>query len=323
MNKRNSNQPALISIVIPIYRGENDIDPMVSELKEVFRGINAKREVPITYEVIFINDGSPDNAWVKIEESAEHNREVRGICLSRNFGKLAAIEAGFHAARGNAVITMDSDREDPPTLIATFIEKWEEGYEVVRTRQIPDNDRGWFKRKTSGLFSTVFNMMCDVKIEPGNHDFSLIDRQFVDEIRALGEKDIYLRAMLYWVGFKSVTLPFNKPKMSESSYNLKRMIGYAWSGLRTFSALPLRIILYVGVLISSLSGLLLLLMATLRWITQTSEFSDIAFLVVFIIFSNGLILSAIGIVALYLNEVHMGILKRPKYIVWKKVNMDE
>ena len=323
MNARNPEKPALISVVIPVYNDEKHQPIMCAELARVFAQINESRELPYRHEVIFVDDGSRNHAWQVIEETTKEFEVARGIRLSRNFGKLAALEAGLHEAKGDAVITMDSDLEDPPSFIPNMIREWENGHEIVGTKRVYCKKKSFLKRKTSDLFYWVFNTVCDTKIESGMSEFSLIDRQVLETLKKFGEHNLYYKAFLGWVGFNSTVLEYQKGnrEFGESSYNFRRLVDLAWSGLSSFSTFPLRFLVMLGGTITILSGLLLVGMATIRWVLQWDTYSDIAFLVVFIIFSNGLILAAIGVVALYLMEIHHGVKGRPNYIIWKKTNL--
>mgnify|MGYP002621730763 CR=1 FL=1 len=325
MNIRNTEKPALISIVVPAYNDEENVIPMCLELKQVFEQMNAGRTISYEYEVIFVNDGSVDKTWDVIEKASYENQNVRGICLSRNFGKMAALEAGFKAARGDAVITIDSDREDPPSFIPVMLEKWEQGHEIVRTKRKYCKERSFFKRKTSDLFYWFMNLLCDTQMESGMSDFGLIDRQVADTLHNFGEREMFYRAMLGWVGYRSIILEYEKGEreFGETGYTFKRMVGLAWNALSAFSTFPLRLIVIMGASITFFSSMLLIVMAILRWVTMSVLFSDIDFLVVFIILTNGMILTASGVVALYLMKIHREVQGRPNYIIWKEINFSK
>lgn len=327
MNQRNPNQSTLISVVVPVYNEEKNLPLFYAELERVFAELNTHVGLthPYQYEIIFVNDGSHDNSWATILELGQTDERVKGLCFSRNFGHQPAIEAGMREARGDAIVTIDADMEDPPALISTLIEEWEAGVEIVIAKREYTQKRSWFKRKSSDLFYQVFNWFCDVKIESGTADFRLIDRKVVHALDSFNEKELFFRGLFKWLGYATTSVTYTKGERSfgESGYPLKKMLRLAWTGLSGFSTFPLRFIMISGFVITILSMILLIVMAILRWVTETIIFQDIAFLIVFIIHSNGLILSAIGIVALYLIQIYRQVLGRPTYVIWKRSNYEQ
>lgn len=324
MNRRHPHQPALISIVSPVYNEEKNVPLFHQEVERVFAEFNTRDDLmhPYEWEIIFVNDGSHDQSWAAILEAGQKDARVKGVCFSRNFGHQPAIEAGMHEAKGQAIVTIDADMEDPPSLIPTLVEKWEAGTEIVIAKRLYSKERGFLKRKTSDLFYKVFNWLCDVKIESGTADFRLVDQSVVRALENFNEKELFFRGLFTWLGFTTATVSYQKGERMHGTtgYTLKKMLRLAWTGLSGFSTFPLRFIMMSGFSITLLSVLLLSVMAILRWVTETVAFQDMAFLVVFIIFSNGLILTAIGVVALYLMQIYRQVLGRPTYIVWKRNN---
>jgi polyisoprenyl-phosphate glycosyltransferase len=292
-------------------------------MSAVLRALNGDLQRTYDYEIIFVNDGSRDASWEKIQAVCEKDPHAKGICLSRNFGQMAALEAGIEASKGDAVVTIDCDLEDPPEVVRDMIAVWEAGHEIVVAKRVYKTQRSWIKRKTSDIFYGVFNMVCDVRLETGMSEFRLMDRQVADVIALqLTERELFLRGMFQWVGYKIGTVTYEKGERSEgeTSYTFKRMIKLAWVGISSFSSLPLRFVLFMGIAVSVLATLLLILMSVMRWGTETIIFTDISFLVVFIILSNGMIMSALGIVSLYVMRIHNQVLGRPSYLIWKKIN---
>lgn len=322
MNSR-PDKKTLISIVAPIHNEAGNIERFYTEVSTVMLGLDEGLEHTYDYEIILVDDGSRDQSWEHIKTLCAQDTRVKGVCLSRNFGQMAALEAGIEAARGDAVITIDCDLEDPPSLILDLVRAWEAGNEIVSTKRMYSTQKSFFKRKTSDLFYTLFNSVSDIKLESGMADFRLFDRQVADVIaHQLTERELFLRGMFQWVGFKTAVITYNKGDRTqgETSYTLKRMIKLAWVGLSSFSSFPLRVVVFAGVAITGIATALLLAMSILRWGTETIIFSDIAFLVVFIILSNGMIMSALGIVSLYVMRIHDQVMGRPSYLVWKKIN---
>ncbi len=323
MNTRTKQTHAIISIVAPIHNEEGNIDRFYTEVSAVLKELNTGLAQRYDYEMVLVNDGSRDGSWEQIQALCASDTRVKGICLSRNFGQMAALEAGIESSQGDAVITIDCDLEDPPSLIKDMILAWEAGNEIVVAKRVYRNERSWIKRKTSDLFYAFFNMISDVRLETGMSEFRLIDRQVADVLaNQLSERELFLRGMFQWMGYKAATVTYEKGERSagETSYTMKRMIKLAWVGISSFSSFPLRLVVFAGVAITTLSGLLLVAMSVLRWGTETIIFTDISFLVVFIILSNGMIMSALGIVSLYVMRIHDQVMGRPSYLVWNKIN---
>ncbi|NBD73542.1 glycosyltransferase [Patescibacteria group bacterium] len=313
----------LVSIVTPVYNEEASLSSYRSELTRVLASLANERPGRFTFEVILVNDGSRDGTWELIKSFAREDPRFRGISLSRNFGAQSALEAGIMHAAGAAVITIDCDLEDPPSLIPELLAQWEAGSDIVTAKRVYTKEKGWWKRTTSNLFYRVFNWICDVELQSGTSEFRLIDAAVVSAMREhFVEKDLFLRGLLQWMGFSVATLTYEKGHRAhgESRFTVRRLVKLAWVGISSFSTLPLRLVAIAGVTISTISAALLLAMALLRFVFELVAYQDIAFLVVFIIFSNGLILTAIGIVALYLMQLQRQVMGRPTYLVWKKVN---
>lgn len=198
----------LISIVIPAYREEKNIPLIYQELISVFDTIQESYD----YEVIFINDGSPDSTWESIEKLCSDDLKVKGINLSRNFGKELAITAGLEYAQGDAVITLDADGQHPVEKIPEFLEKWQEGYDIVYNRRPEIHGASLMKRFTSKLFYAIFNAMSEFKLEARTTDYRLLDRCVVDAYLRFREKNRMYRGLVDWLGFKKIALVFNAKK---------------------------------------------------------------------------------------------------------------
>ncbi len=317
-------EPDLISIVTPVYNEEASLPHFRDEVVRVIDTISSTQPDRFTFEVILVNDGSRDASWQLIRSFAHDDPRFKGITLSRNFGAQSALEAGIMHASGAAIVTIDCDLEDPPSLIEEMLTHWESGSDIVVARRVYTSEKGWWKRTTSNLFYRVFNWICDVELESGTSEFRLIDASVVAAMREhFVEKDLFLRGLLQWMGFSVATLTYEKGQRKEgaSRFTVRRLVRLAWIGISSFSTFPLRLVAFAGVFISVGSSLVLVGMGLLRWVFELVPYRDIAFLVVFIIFSNGLILTAVGIVALYLMQMQRQVLGRPTYLVWKKVNL--
>ncbi|MFP7654625.1 MULTISPECIES: glycosyltransferase family 2 protein [Chryseobacterium] len=304
-----------ISIVIPAYNEEGNVAMIHQKIKEVFSGLKA-----YDFEIIFVNDGSRDNTQQKLEELSELYDEVKFIEFSRNFGHQPAVKAGMDQAYGNAVISMDGDLQHPPELIPDMIRKWEEGYDVVLTVRTYPKEISFFKRKTSDFFYKLLSNLSDVNLtKGGGSDFRLLDASAVEVMRQFNEDDLFLRGLTSWMGFKQTALNFtaNERLAGKSSYNLKKMITFAFTGITAFSVKPLYIAAYLGFLFSAISVIGYGIYVIHSFVSHT-EISGWASLIMTIVFFGGLQLIILGIIGMYLGKIFKQVKERPNYIIKNK-----
>jgi len=232
-----------ISIVIPAHNEQENVVLMHQKIKKVFDTLPH-----YDFEIIFVNDGSRDNTQQKLEELSQKFDEVKFIEFSRNFGHQPAVKAGIDNADGNAVISMDGDLQHPPELIPELIKKWEEGNDIVFTIRTYPKEISWFKRKTSDFFYQFLSSLSDVNLtKGGGSDFRLMDASAVEVMRNFNEDDLFLRGLTSWMGFKQTGIEFTacERHSGESSYNLKKMVTFAFTGITSFSVKPLSIAAYL------------------------------------------------------------------------------
>lgn len=304
-----------ISIVIPAHNEEGNVALVHEKIKEVFSGLNN-----YDFEIIFVNDGSRDNTQQKLEELSEQFDEVKYIEFSRNFGHQPAVKAGMDHAHGNAVISMDGDLQHPPELIPEMIQKWEEGYDVVYTIRTYPKEISYFKRKTSDFFYKLLSHLSDVNLtKGGGSDFRLLDANAVEVMRSFNEDDLFLRGLTSWMGFKQTGIEFTAAERvaGESSYNLKKMIKFAFTGITAFSVKPLYIAAYLGFLFSGISVVGYALYVIYAFVAKT-EISGWASLIMTIVFFGGLQLIILGIIGMYLGKIFKQVKERPNYIIKNK-----
>ncbi|MBT2619620.1 MULTISPECIES: glycosyltransferase family 2 protein [Chryseobacterium] len=304
-----------ISIVIPAYNEEGNVAMIHQKIKEVFSGLSN-----YDFEIIFVNDGSRDATQQKLEELSQQYDEVKFIEFSRNFGHQPAVKAGMDLAHGNAVISMDGDLQHPPELITKMIEKWEEGYDVVLTVRTYPKEISFFKRKTSDFFYKLLSSLSDVNLtKGGGSDFRLLDASAVEVMRQFNEDDLFLRGLTSWMGFKQTAIDFtaNERVAGESSYNLKKMVTFAFTGITAFSVKPLYIAAYLGFLFSAISVLGYGIYVIHSFVTHT-EISGWASLIMTIVFFGGLQLIILGIIGIYLGKIFKQVKERPNYIIKNK-----
>ncbi|UOE39483.1 glycosyltransferase family 2 protein [Chryseobacterium oryzae] len=304
-----------ISIVIPAHNEEGNVALVHQKIKEVFDGL-----VNYDFEIIFVNDGSRDNTQQKLEELSAKYNEVKFIEFSRNFGHQPAVKAGMDNADGNAVISMDGDLQHPPEMIPQMIKMWEEGYDIVYTIRKYPKQISYFKRKTSDFFYKILSRMSDVDLtKGGGSDFRLMDANTIEVMKNFNEDDLFLRGLTSWMGFKQTGIEFtaNERLSGESSYNLKKMITFAFTGITAFSVKPLYLAAYLGFLFSAFSIVGYGLYVLYAFVAKT-EISGWASLIMTIVFFGGLQLIILGIMGIYLGKIFKQVKERPNYIIKNK-----
>lgn len=308
----------LITVVIPAYNEEKNIRPFYNALTKVI-----DRQKKLDFEILFINDGSSDETLESINSLRKKDKRVDVIDFVRNFGKEIATTAGLNHARGDAVIMIDADLQHPVELIPEFIDKWQAGAEVVIGRRIESAGQGWFYRLRSGVFYWIFNKMSDTRLISGTTDYQLLDRTVVDEFNRFTEHARMTRGLIRWLGFPTEYIEFkaNERAHGSANYSTLRLISLAANSFVSLSLFPLKFAGYLGILTSILSALLGLYMYLDRYILSDPfgfGFSGTAFLAVLIIFLVGIILTCLGLIALYVGNIHHDVADRPLYVMRKR-----
>lgn len=304
-----------ISIIVPVYNEKSAILPFFEELQMHLAYPD------ISFEVIFINDGSTDSTQSKLEEIARSDDRVRLISFSRNFGKEAATTAGYRTATGDAVIAIDADLQHPPHLIPEFIKQWQIGSEVVigvRTNNASDS---LFKRLSSLLYYKIINSISETKLVPKATDFRLVDRQVVDALNELNERNRMTRSLIDWLGFKRDYIHFEAPERQygTASYSTWKLIKLATESFISHSLVPLRLAGYLGVVITLLAGILGTVMFTDRFIVSFGfNFSGPAILAIIILFLVGIVLISLGLFSFYIGQIYHETQNRPLYVIRKQ-----
>jgi glycosyltransferase involved in cell wall biosynthesis len=304
-----------ISVVIPAHNEEGNISLIYQRIKVVFSKLENYR-----FEIIFVNDGSRDNTQKVIEDLAQNHEEVKYIEFSRNFGHQPAVKAGIDCSIGNAMISMDADLQHPPELIPELIKKWEEGFDIVFTIRTYPKQISAFKRNTSKLYYKFLTRISDVNLsEGGGSDFRLMDASVVDVVRNMNEADIFLRGLSNWMGFRRVGIPFTAGERAsgESSYDLKKMMRFAFTGITAFSVKPLYLAAYLGFIFSAIAAVGYGTYVIHSFIAGT-EISGWASLIMTVVFFGGVQLIIMGIMGIYLGKIFKQVKERPNYIIRSK-----
>ena len=308
-----------ISIVLPAYNEDENIGPFYEALKQQLNEHNGE----LTHEIIFVNDGSEDQTWARICALVETDPTVHGIRLSRNFGHQAALTAGMKKARGRAVITMDCDLQDPPSLIPEMIRKWQSGTRIIYARRISRHDRP-FKRWTADLYYRILARSSEFNIPRDVGDFRLLDRLALDKLMTLDEHAQYLRGMVAWLGYSHDFVDFDRPERihGETNYTLRKMANLAMDGMLSFTFLPLRIGMAVGMLSILLSGLFFIYMA-FDAIIMDATYPLYKWLIVLIMAFVGAQFMFLWIVGEYVGRIYNDVRKRPLYVIAEEIDSQD
>lgn len=308
----------LLSIVVPVYNEQEVID-------ETFRRLSATfKDYCMDIEYIFINDGSRDNTYFKLREIASSNKEVRVINFARNFGHQIAITAGMDYAKGDAIVIIDADLQDPPEVILEMVDKWVEGYQVVYGKRLQREGETFFKKLTAKVFYRFLDSMTDVKLPVDVGDFRLIDRKVCDAMKCLPERSRYVRGLVSWVGFKQTSVEYHREKRfaGETKYPFKKMLKLAGDGIFSFSYKPLKLATFMGMLVSALSFIYLIIVLVQR-IVKNDVASGWASSMAVSLFLNGVMLIVIGIMGEYVGRIYEEVKARPLYVVGELMGFDE
>lgn len=301
-----------VSYIFPIYNEEENIDVLYQTITSVITEVETQYEI----EMIFINDGSTDNSFEKLIAIQDHDDRVRVINFARNFGHQMAVTAGLDYARGDAVIIMDSDMQDPPKVSLELIKKWQQGFEVVYAQRRSRQDSP-FKRLTAHGFYWMLHQLADIQIPRDTGDFRLIDRKVVDTLKQFKEHNRFLRGMVSYVGFKQTAVLFDRDKRhaGTTGYPLKKMVKFAADGIMGFSSVPLKLISKTGYFISCLSFVGIAYAVFTKLFRPEVAIAGWTFTVVSILFIGGVQLIMLGVLGSYVGRIYTEAQGRPLYIV--------
>lgn len=305
----------LVSVIIPVFNEEKNIPQLLQKLTFVLKLYN--------YEVIYIDDGSQDKTASVVKKAIKKNKNVRLISFSRNFGHQMALSCGYQEAKGDCVISMDADLQDPPEIIPKMISTWKKGAKIVYAKREKRNVDSAFKKTSAEFFYKFMNFLSDVPIPDNVGDFRLLDRSVVNYLNSLSEQSLFLRGLVAWSGQPAQFVKFKRePRYSgQTHYTFAKMMNFALEGITSFSTKPLRLASILG-FISATLGFLGIIYAILGklflpeyWVTGWTA------LFVGIMFLGGVQLITIGIIGEYIGKIYKEVQKRPKYIIKEKINV--
>ena len=317
--RRKRAKMPLISIVVPVKDEESAILPFVERVSAVLAKIVRKED----WEILFVDDGSTDETIAAI--AAAHFREprVRAISLSRNFGKEAAISAGLDRARGQAVVPMDVDMQDPPEVLGEMVATWREGYEMVFGVRRSRATDSYAKRLTAGLYYRAHNFVSEDKIPEHAGDFRLLDRKVVDAIRPLPERNRFMKGLFAWAGFRQTAVEYDRVErnVGSSKFNYWKLWTLAIDGITSASTVPLRIWSYVGAVIA-LFAMCYAVFITSRTLLFGVDMPGYASIMVSVLFLGGVQLISLGILGEYVGRILTETKQRPLYVVRDTIGFD-
>jgi len=299
------------SIIAPIYNETQTLTELYKRVKEVMDSTGEG------WELLLVDDGSVDGSTDIIRQLAADDPRVRPVIFARNFGHQLAVTAGLDYSRGEAVVIIDADLQDPPEVILDLIAKWREGFEVVYAIRAEREGENWFKLWTASVFYRLIYRITDVKIPLDTGDFRLLDRKVVNVISQMRERHRFLRGMSVWVGFKQTGVNYRRAARyaGETKYPFRKMFKFAWDAVTSFSYLPLQVATYLGFFSAGLSILAIPFVAAMRITGSQEAFAGQATTLIAVLFLGGVQLISLGILGEYVGRLYDEAKGRPLYIV--------
>lgn len=300
--------PVKVSLIVPAYNEAAGLGALWRRIAPILDQLGSA-------ELVLVDDGSTDGTWAELTQLATQDRRVVAVRLSRNFGQQAAISAGFDIARGDAVVCLDADLQDPPELILDMVQRWEAGVDVVyavRRRR----EGNVLKRASYRLFYRAYRALAEIDVPLDSGDFALLDRRVVDEIRNLPERTRFLRGLRSWVGFTQEPIEYDRPERAsgDPKYTVKKLLRLAVDGLVSLSSIPLRIASVLGVLVA-MSGVAYVGFAIVARAVSDSVPDGWTSTVAIILVLGGAQLAVIGVLGEYVARIYDEVKRRPHYVI--------
>ena len=312
-----------VLIIVPAYNEEDNLRVFFEETNKIIQNLE-----DYIWEFLFIDDGSDDSTWKIIDEISNFHKSVsiKGVRLSRNFGKELALTAGILESTEelDAVILMDADLQHPPSAIPQLVQQWESGHQIVTTQRKSIRYSMW-REIGSNFFYFMLNNFSKLNIQQKATDFRLLDQQVVKVIKDFPERNRFFRGIIDWVGFKKTSIIFDSPDRTggKSTFSFNGLFNLAVNSFTSFSLMPLRVTGYLGVAVTTISGILFLYMVISHLVLGLTLFTKLAYFVVFNSLLFGFVLVALGLIAWYFGSIHTEVSGRPLYIVQDRVGFIE
>lgn len=307
-----------LSVVVPIFNEEGTIPHLIERLNK------ALLEAKLTYEMVFVDDGSNDASFDSLGVYARKDDRLKVVSFSRNFGHQVALTAGLEHAQGSAIVVIDADLQDPPELIPELVAKWKEGFDVVYAIRKSRVGETWFKLLTAKIFYRFIRQMTHFDIPTDTGDFRLMSRRVVKIFLAMPEQQRYIRGMIAWIGFRQTGIFYNREERidGKTKFTLSKMSRFALDGITSFSYVPLQLASYAG-FASALVSFGLMLIGIYQKLFSDVTIKGWTSTVVITLFLGGIQLIMIGVLGEYIGRIHSEIKRRPLYIVKQALNIEK
>jgi polyisoprenyl-phosphate glycosyltransferase len=302
----------IISILVPVYNESRSLPRLYEELEKVTAPISS-----YDFRYVFVDDGSTDESCAVLSHLAKRDGNITVIELSRNFGKEVAVTAGMHNVDSDAVIIMDADLQHPPAVIPEFIRQWEQGFDIVATKRTNFEKRSLVKRIASHAFYRLMSLISEVDMVSQTTDFRLLDKKVIELFNSFTERNRMVRGIIDWMGFKKTYIEFEAPQRfaGTSVYGYKKLLSLAVNSITSFSSFPLKLTGYLGLVISTLSGLGMFIIVVDKFTFNHGQFTFLGLFMMLNTFMTGLVLISLGLIALYIGNIHVEVVNRPLYII--------
>ncbi len=306
-----------ISIVVPVYNEEKSIRLMYDRLLASMSSISSN------FEIIYVNDGSRDNSFLELVKLSKEDSRVKYINFSRNFGHQIAVTAGLDLSKGDAVVIIDGDLQDPPEVIPEMYAKHKEGFEVVYGQRLKRKGESFFKKISAKYFYRILKKITSVNIPVDTGDFRLIDRKIVNDLKNMPEQNKFLRGQIAWLGYRQTSVFFERDerKFGETGYPFSKMLKFALDGITGFSDVPLQFVTKTGIFISFISFLIILYAIFSHFVLEKT-ITGWTSLIISSMFIGGVQLISIGIIGEYISRINKNVQNRPLYII-DETNIEE
>ena len=306
----------MLSVIIPSYKEEK----MIARTAETIGQILAEASIP--YELLFVDDGSGDNTWSEIKKAAEKDSNVHGVHFSRNFGKEAAMFAGLARAAGDCCVVIDCDLQHPPEKIVEMYRLWAEGYEVVEGIKDDRGEESGAHRFAAKSFYSLISSAVGMDMSSAS-DFKLLDRKVVDTLNQMPEKNVFFRALSYWVGFRKTEVRYcvQERTAGESKWSTKSLVKYALSNITSFSSAPLHLITLLGIFMLAVAAVFSVISLVQKLSGSAAE--GFTTVIILLLFTGSVIMLSLGVIAYYIGKMYEELKGRPRYIISEECGRTE
>ena len=308
-------EPVLLSVVAPMYEEEATVDPFTERVASALGGLD--------YELILVNDGSKDGTRDAMARAAERDPRVKVVSLARNFGHQPALTAGLEHARGDVIVMLDGDLQDPPELIPEMVGKWRDGVDVVYAVRQERLGESLFKRVTARGFYKVFRNLTGLDLAVESGDFRLMDRRALDALLSMPERNRFLRGMTVWIGFTQTAVPFVRQERHAgvTKYPLRKMLRFSFDAITSFSSRPLQWAMFLGFFFSLIAFLAIPLTVVARYANLFER--GVPTTIIIVLLLGGIQLITVGIIGEYVGRIYDEVKNRPLYVVGERINTED